>query len=160
MGISINSCPKPVKTSDPFSIWYANLFIFNRRKCILFYNPTTTLSAFALNVKKPQILKIDQLLREAVETMLVGLEVERSIRSKIMASIDAVQVCRTADKSALACMVQIVYMAEWPLYQALDRGIEMTASDLAFALNADGMVKYKQPTKMFNETVAELGWRG
>lgn len=158
LGIAVNSCPKPGEAGGPFEEWYAAMFYSESKKCILFFNAASTLSAVALYVKRAEIREIGDLARRAVGEALAVLDLPASVRAAILDCLRTVQICKTDDKSTLACMNQVIFELKHSLAAARVGYKPATEANLSYTLNAVGFVRYQRPTKTLEKILADLGW--
>lgn len=103
--------PKP-ETYDapgPLGDWHVNLFLFDRRKCLIFVNDRTLLSMIVTGVSRDRIRRLDECFREALGAMLASELLPAAVIDRLMAEYTEIAIAPTHDRSVLGSMNDLVY---------------------------------------------------
>ncbi|UUY03868.1 hypothetical protein LRS13_24970 [Svornostia abyssi] len=96
--------------------WYANLVWINRRKCVLLVHAETLFPVFVADVRKPQLSHFGHFVAGTVATALA----DEGLLPGCLGPLDPthVQVARTASRSVLGFMNDMVFLSEHMAAQA------------------------------------------
>src|ERR1035437_255336 len=122
LGLEVAAANQPPANEDD---WYLNFLWVDGRKCLILTHAGTLFSAFATDVRVAELRPISTYTVNLIEAELrsEGLPVDCLGRL----DQDAVQVARTADRSVLAFMNDLVFQAR---YAVADAG-GLDAADVA-----------------------------
>lgn len=139
----------------PMSTWYADVFDFNRRKCLVFYNPATGYGMVAAYVTKKRITNLALELLRSYEMALNddGVSIEK-IR-ELLAAVSNPVLCRTSDRKARGHVAHAIPTAESSMWRANigDTDALERAAHLVIAHGISGPTW--NPIKAFSEIIGE-----
>jgi hypothetical protein len=122
LGLEVAAASQPAANEDD---WYLNLLWVDRRKCLILTHAGTLFSAFAADVRVAELRPISTYAVKLVEAELHSEGLPLDCLGPL--DQDAVEVARTADRSVLAFMNDLVFQAR---YAVADAG-SLDAADIA-----------------------------
>ena len=139
----------------PLSTWYADVFNFNRRKCLVFYNPATGYGMVAAYVTKKRLTNLALELLRTYEVALNddGVSPER-VRELLTAVANPV-ICRTSDRKARAHLMHDIRDAESSMLRS-DKSDPDALERAAHLIISHGMRGPTwNPIKAFSDIIGE-----
>ena len=102
---------KPAARSDTGALgdWHVNLFLFDRRKCLIFVNDRTLLSMIVTGVSRSQIRQLDACFRDALSVMLASELLPAPVIEKLMEEYSETTVAATHDRRVLGSMNDLTF---------------------------------------------------
>ena len=97
--------------------WYVNLFHLNRRKCLMFSNAGTLFSFVVVGVSRKDIHNLPELFRKELSKALFYEEFSAGQIQEIMKRADTIAIAKTASRSVLASMSQMLFEYEHTVYR-------------------------------------------
>ncbi|MCK8825659.1 plasmid pRiA4b ORF-3 family protein [Fuchsiella alkaliacetigena] len=89
---------------DDFYNWHANLFRFNRRKCVILMNVKSRYSIVLYGLKKNNFKDFSNLCRQAIRKNFKADKIDERYIEKYMDEIEVVKYTKTYDRSILGSM--------------------------------------------------------
>jgi hypothetical protein len=144
---------RPPRVSAPESgddDWYANLLVLDRRKCLLLTHTATLFSVFEPNVRVGQIRSTRELVARLVERELreeqLPPETFGDVRSEELV------IAKTADRSVLGCMNDMVFLAEVAVDQSGGvASLDNRALNRRLRRNINSARDYRRPVDLIRE---------
>jgi hypothetical protein len=137
--------------------WYANLFLVERKKCLIFVNARTLLSFVVVNQTKRDIMQIDEMFRRHLFTRLRAESVNRETIKKIMEDYEMITLCKTADRGILGAMNDLVF--RFRVHCEMEEGLAYIDMNKANKQAARTVMKlnneYVWPQDMLRKIVSE-----
>lgn len=93
--------------------WYSNIFILNRRKCIIFVNIKTLCAFVVPDLLRKDLSKFQYLFIEGLVKILDNIELETNIKAKIIEEYTDIQLEGTESKSILGTMNDYIQLYKW-----------------------------------------------
>ncbi|MBN1870375.1 MAG: hypothetical protein JW847_07375 [Candidatus Omnitrophica bacterium] len=139
--------------------WYVNLFRSDRRKCLLFTHSGTLFSFVMASVSRKDIQSMRELFRKELAKTLFYEEFSSGQIEKFMKRAQEITIAKTASRSVLASMNQILF--EYPYIMARfahlgDEGLLAANRELNTMLHGaigEGRHGYGEPQELFKELV-------
>jgi len=140
--------------------WYANVFSFKRKKCLIFTNAKTLFSFVVINQTKKELKQIVNIFRrellKRLQTEMIGDEVI----NKIMCDYEKVILCKTSDKRTLGSMNEFVFY--FNVFCEMEEGPESCDIN-KFNGELGGKImklngEYIIPREMLNEMIKNAKW--
>lgn len=142
----LQSIPDQVKG---FHVWYANLLLIERRKCVLFTNAQTLYSFVVLGIKKPDFGNLNQVFLQHLIANFKAEDIGELYTAKLKIQPPNVLFAKTQNRSVLGSMNDLAFQTEvvidhrggisdcdpiW-LSQQLNR-VPLSALDYVFAIDS------------------------
>lgn len=108
----------------PLQEWYANLFYWNRKKCLIFTNSDSLFSFVVMNVNRKDIKNILKLFRKGLSKSLFYENFDTEKIKHVMSLLDDVTIAKTNNRSVLGSMNEMVFQYETYLNMHEDEGEE------------------------------------
>jgi len=155
MGLKPAKIPLESQAPPPLSTWYADVFNFNRRKCLTFYNPATGYGMVAVYVTKKRIADLGQELLRTYQHALNNDGVSPGKSNELLAAIANPIICRTSDRKARAHVVHSIRDAEFSMWRSVmsDPSALERAAHIMIAHGLSGPTG--DPIKAFSELIGE-----
>jgi hypothetical protein len=100
-----------VETREPDpDDWYANVLVFDRRKCLLLTHASTLFSVFEPDVRVADLRRTREFVSSLIERELRWEECPPSVFGPL--GTEDLLIARTADRSVLGCMNDMAMMCE------------------------------------------------
>ncbi len=151
--------PQAYKPEDDHTIlgpWYVNLFLMERKKCLIFVNSKTLFSFVVFNQAKKDIMQIGDIFRRNLQSRLRDESIREDTIEKIMEDYEKITICKTSDKSTLGSMNELTfqfkvcfYMEEKPDIDDINKKL----ADIIMKLNKEYILP-KEMLKKIIETQA------
>jgi len=97
---------------QPLQEWYANLFYWNRKKCLIFTNTDTLFSFVVMNVSRKDIKNILEIFRKGLSKALFYENFDSKKINKVMSLLDDIVISKTNNRSVLGSMNELIYQYE------------------------------------------------
>jgi len=148
--------PPELQGLPPLSTWYADVFNFNRRKCLVFYNPGTGYGMVAAYVTKKRIANLSQELLRTYQDALKDDGVSPEKIKELLTAVANPVFCRTSDRKARAHVVHVIRDAEFSMWRSVmnDPAALERAAHIMIAHGFGGPIG--DPLKAFNEIIGEV----
>jgi len=96
-----------------FSEWYANLIYIERKKCILFTDSKTLYSLLLLDIKKADIINIDEIFYKQLYRSLLQIGIKEDLIKRIIPQPLKMIFSKTQNKSILGSMNDYAYQYKY-----------------------------------------------
>ena len=96
-----------------FSEWYANLIYIERKKCILFTDSKTLYSLLLLDIKKADIINIDEIFYKQLYRSLLQIGIKEDLIKSIAPKHLKIIYSKTQDKRILGSMNDYAYQYKY-----------------------------------------------
>ena len=147
--------PEQLATQEPDgNDWYANLLVFDRRKCLLLTHADTLFTIFepdvrALDLRSTHDLVAGLIMRELVAEGL-------PVRTFGDLGTEELSIAKTADRSVLGCMNDMAYLCE----DAVARAGSLASTDVPslnrhLRRNINSARDYQRPIDLVLERIAQ-----
>lgn len=104
-------CPAQLATQEPDGEdWYANLLVFERRKCLLLTHADTLFTIFEPELRAADLRSTRDLVTGLIERELLAEELPLRTFGDLEAGL--LQIAKTADRSVLGCMNDMAFLCE------------------------------------------------
>ena len=106
---------KPTQIESEFGTigdWHANLFRFERRKCVLFTNSATLYSIFVPGLKRPDFDRLDEIFRQSLFKRLRIEGFSQFQIEKVLEDYQTLQYANTNNRSVLGSMNDLAFQLE------------------------------------------------
>ncbi len=147
----------PAERQDltPLSTWYADVFNFNRRKCLVFYTPTTGYGMVAAYVTKKRIANLSAELLRTYKDALKDDGVSEESENGLLTAMENPFICRTSDRKARAHLVHAIRDAGFSMSRSVltDPAALERAAHVMIAHGISGPTW--NPIKAFGEIIGE-----
>jgi hypothetical protein len=140
-------------------LWYADLFYFRGRKCVVLRNPKTGLLGFYLCIRRDQIRKMPETWPERLAQIiqLGGYLEDLSLVERI--PLGPCSIHKTADRSSLASINQIKFIIGWAIERLGPEPSDASAIGLAIRQNAGPLgPQYSFPNENVRLLAAGKNW--
>jgi len=104
--------PETYKPEDDTSVlgsWYANLFLVERKKCLIFVNSRTLFSFVVINQTKKDIEQISNMFKRNLLKRLHAESISPDIIARIMKDHEKITICKTSDRRILGSMNELIF---------------------------------------------------
>lgn len=104
--------PETYKPEDDTSVlgsWYANLFLIERKKCLVFVNSRTLFCFTVINQAKKDIEQISNMFRRNLLKRLHAESISPDIIARIMKDHEKIRICKTSDRRTLGSMNEFIF---------------------------------------------------
>ena len=98
----------PEKQQDFLGEWYAHLFYFERRKCVIFTNAKTLFSFVAFGAKRKDIKKLDVVFRKELGRALYEEDFSSQDISWILKACENITYGKTISRSVIGSMNDLI----------------------------------------------------
>lgn len=136
------------------STWYARLFFYNRRKCLLFTNTNTLFSFVVRDVKRQQIKNLHELFINGLIETLKNENFTSDEIEKVMSICKEFKYGKSTDRSVIGSMNDLILQYESFIYTRSLRG-NLDFADIGRNLNRNPMsaIGMKYAVEAFRETL-------
>jgi len=120
----LNITPAPYIPDEDTSIlgpWYANLFLVERKKCLIFVNSKTLFSFVTVNQAKKDIKQIGDIFRLNVSARLQAESISHDMIDRIMEDYKTIIICKTSDRKILGSMNELIF--HFRVHCEMDEGL-------------------------------------
>ena len=118
LGLKPGTLPYQEQGLPPLSTWYADIFTFNHRKCVAFYNPSTGYGFVAAYLVKKQLQNLNQQFLRTYQAAMTTDGVSATRMEELLGTMAEPNLCRTTDRKARGHLVQAVKDCAWSLPHA------------------------------------------
>lgn len=102
-----------VPNADPLDLWHANLFHWERRKCVIVVNDRTLFPVLLFGVKKPQLSDLPRAFTERFCSLLHERKVPAYIIDHVRRLYSEAHLTTTSDRSVTGSLNQFVHELKW-----------------------------------------------
>lgn len=99
----------PENDTSVLGSWYANLFLVERKKCLIFVNSRTLFSFVVINQTKKDIEQISNMFRRNLLKRLHAESISPDIIARIMKDHEKITICKTSDRRILGSMNELIF---------------------------------------------------
>jgi len=89
--------------------WYANLFLIERKKCLIFVNSKTLFCFVVINQTKKDIEQIGNMFRRNLLKRLHAESISPDVIAQIMKDQEKITICKTSDRRILGSMNELIF---------------------------------------------------
>jgi hypothetical protein len=155
----------PAKTAPeepglhPLATWYADLFRWNRRKCVLFYNVATGYGGVSANLVRRDIQGLAELLRSMAASAMERDGFSASAIATVRETMQNPRIARTASRSHRAFMLAALRDAEFAMSRSVqsDKGALESAAQTFVSHSVGG--PYRNPVGALGALLGEQAAR-
>lgn len=122
IGLAKNDLADNVSREDTLGEWYANLFFFQRKKCLIFTNARTLFTFLSFGVNRTQIKNLGELFREGLGKALLDEGFDGALIRCLIDECRDIQFGKANNKSVLGAMNDHVRSTKWKVW--CDGGLE------------------------------------
>ena len=101
MGLAKAVLVNNVSEKSSLGEWYANLFFFGRKKCVIFTNALTLFTFISFYVNKAQIKDLGSLFRVGLGKALLDENFEGALIKRLVDKCQAIQFAGTNNRSVI-----------------------------------------------------------
>jgi len=100
---------EPENDTSVLGPWYANLFLVERKKCLIFVNSRTLFSFIVINQTKKDIKQIGDIFRRNLSARLWAESISHNLIDRIMEDHKKIILCKTSDRRVLGSMNEFIF---------------------------------------------------
>jgi len=100
---------EPENDTSVLGPWYANLFLVERKKCLIFVNSRTLFCFIVINQAKKDIEQISNMFRRNLLKRLHAESISPDIIARIMKDHEKITICKTSDRKILGSMNEFIF---------------------------------------------------
>ena len=97
--------------------WYANLFFFQRKKCLIFTNVRTLFTFMSFGVNRAQIKNLGEIFRAGLGKTLLDEGFNGALIQRLIGECRDIQFGKTNNKSVLGAMNDHVINTKWLVWK-------------------------------------------
>jgi len=109
LGIKVISVPENI---DSFSCWHANIFLLNRKKCLLITHNESLYTIFIYGVTKKDIPTLFEKIKKRISEQLRRDEFTLPQIANILKTLESIEFAKTSDRSVTGNMNNMVQAIE------------------------------------------------
>lgn len=113
----------PYVMPEEIDCWHVNMFLWKRKKHLLFMNDKSRYSVIITGVKKSDIKNIDRIFIEQLKLNLTNDGISQNIINHYISSIDEIIFTKTRSRSILGSISDVLWGVECYLANEEDRNI-------------------------------------
>ena len=95
--------------------WYSNIFIFERRKCLIFVNIKTLCAFVVPDLLKQDLLNFHDYFIKGLTNLLESINVNPNVQNEIISEYLNIQIVKTESKSILGSINDYIQLYKWTL---------------------------------------------
>ncbi|MFC7373499.1 plasmid pRiA4b ORF-3 family protein [Fictibacillus iocasae] len=133
--MKIDVSKEDVSRVHPLFCWHANVFLYNRRKCVLVMNNFTRFNFLLYGLKSKDFKNFGETVTQGIEQSLLDNKIKPDAVRRYMENLGDVAFAQTSDRSVTSQMIQNLDFAERLLDHYLLRGAEPDLSVINYRLN-------------------------
>ena len=107
--------------SGDVNSWHANLFLIDRRKCVIFTHDKTLYSFLALGLTKPDFQYFKEIFRQGLFKSLMANEIQQKQLERFIALNHDIEFGKTSSRSVLGSMNDLIFHIKYRI--SADGGI-------------------------------------
>lgn len=107
MGVKDNELVLEPESCTGVGTWYANLLRFGPKKCVLFINSRTCYGVVALDVRRPEICKLGELLLNRLPSVMRSDRFSEEIIERVVSEYREFYIGKGANKSILGYLTDM-----------------------------------------------------
>lgn len=96
--------PAPLTETNPLGSWHANLYVIDRRNCVMFCHDQTRFVLFLAGLKKVDFARLDYWFQDLFANTMLKLGYEPSLIENTLALLDPLQFDTSCDRSVQGSM--------------------------------------------------------
>ena len=128
---------------DKFYSWHANIFMYNRRKCIILMNDKTRYSIILYGLKKDQFKNLQQVITDAIVENFTQEGFETEIIDNYVQKLGYILYSKTNDQNILGQMTDMEYITVQSYFKALLEENKINQVELNKKVNRTILGKWK-----------------
>lgn len=148
----------PDNDSTILGPWYVNLFLMERKKCLVFVNSRTLFSFIVINQTKKDIEQIGNMFRRNLLKRLQAESVSPEIVNRILKDYEKITLCKTSDRRVLGAMNEFIF--HFRVICEMEEGLANIDMDKANSRAAGTVMKlinkYIWPREMLQKAISSL----
>jgi hypothetical protein len=148
----INANPTQINIYNPILSWHANIFVKNRRKCVIFINDLTLLNITMVGIRSSQLKHLDKLFLEELKNYLISEDIEPKLINAFIDEGQEMIVTTTNNRSVISSMNDIVLIMD-DISSVNLNTIELNKWNNRTIYKP---IKYKQPIEAFKEELNNM----
>jgi len=110
-----------LQASDDPNSWHANLFVIDRRKCVIFTHDKTLYSFLALGLTKPDFQNFKEVFRQGLFKSLIANEIPQKQLELFLSVNHDIEFGKTNSRSVLGSMNDLIFHIKYRI--SADGGI-------------------------------------
>lgn len=158
LGLSSVDLIADKESSEPFIEWYANIFILNRKKYVIFVE-SQTLFSFTLTGVNRQDLKtnLPELFKKALSQALYDEDASAQVISKVVAdSCNEIKYAKTANRRILGAMNEFIKQYKFELsYRAKPTNVCDRVNRHLLIRGFPDSTEYETPIEVFVKIIRQ-----
>ena len=99
-----NVSSAPLAETNPLGSWHANLYIIDRRNCVMFCHDQTRFVLFMAGLKKADFARLDFWFQDRFANTMLKLDYEPRLIEKALDLLDPLQFDTSSDRSVQGSM--------------------------------------------------------
>ena len=111
----------PLSESSPLGSWHANLYMIDRRNCILFCHDTTRYTLFLPGLRKVEFAELGRWFRELFTASLAYMGLEDTQVRRAVLALGPVTFDTATGRSVLGSLNQMKFMLDGRVNEVEDR---------------------------------------
>ncbi len=139
--LKIDVNKEKVFNNDAIFSWHSNLFVLNRKKCVLLMNNKSRFNFVLFGLKKADFQSITSLVKTGIKENLLAENIEEALVDKYLQSFNKVVYTTTSDRSIISQMNEMIKSIEYIFLSDKTADIETDIYKLNRWLNSFVMLK-------------------
>ncbi len=99
-----NVSKQALSETNPLGSWHANLYVIDRRNCIMFCHDQTRFTLFMAGLKKADFANLDFWFQDLYANTMLKLGYDTALIEKVMTLVDPLQFDTVCDRSVQGTM--------------------------------------------------------
>ncbi|WP_165972063.1 DUF6933 domain-containing protein [Paenibacillus piri] len=104
--------PTGIDISDPFFSWHTNIFMLNRRKCIVFMNDLSRLSLMVTGIRSTQYKNLNDIFFKELRHYLLSEGIDERLIESYLNNGKEMIITSTNNRSVISTMNEIVLVSK------------------------------------------------
>ena len=97
-------CSAPLAENNPLESWHANLYVIDRRNCVMFCHDRTRFALFMVGLKKADLDNLDSWFQDVFANTMLQMNYAPALIEKALGMIDPLQFDTHCDRSVQGTM--------------------------------------------------------
>jgi hypothetical protein len=143
-------------TNEVLGEWHANLYLIQRRKCVLFTNNKTLFSFLVTGLKKADFKDFDEIFRQRCFKQLIYEDIPQNQFEKVLTENREISYGKTNNRSVLGSMNNFKFAIESFVYNAghIDY-IDLFKVNKNLNYRIMGALDYKKANEVLREVLSK-----
>jgi len=105
-----------LQTSVDVNSWHANLFVIDRRKCVIFTHDRTLYSFLALGLTKPDFQHFKEVFRQGLFKSLIANAIPQKQLERFISLNHDIEFGKTNSRSVLGSMNDLIFHIKYRIF--------------------------------------------